>query len=266
MNKVITLLTDFGLRDPYVASMKGVILSINPSAVIVDLSHEVARHDVKAAALLLWASYRFFPEGTIHVVVVDPGVGTARRPLAIKTKRYFFVGPDNGVLMMAALDDGLMEVREITNPSFMLSVVSPTFHGRDVFAPTAAKISLHHNAFKEVGPCVKDPVSLSPPTYSIKDHVAIGEVIHIDIFGNIVTSIPSRVVEELVGYGGKCEIKVGIKRIETKLVKAYAEVKEGETLLVPDSFGLAEIAINKGDAASFYNVKVGDRVEIKSLA
>jgi len=161
MRQVITLLTDFGTRDYFVASMKGVILSINPDAVVIDITHDVPSFNVLKAAFILWATYRYYPRGTVHVVVVDPGVGTSRRALAIRSRNYYFIGPDNGVLTMAAEDDGVVEVREISNRSVMLGEVSSTFHGRDIFAPAAAHIGL--TRFEDYGPVVRDYVKLTMP-------------------------------------------------------------------------------------------------------
>jgi len=261
LRRVITLTTDFGLRDPYVGVMKGVILSINPEAIVVDISHDVPRHDVKAAALTLWSSYKYFPEGSIHVVVVDPGVGTSRRAIAIRSRRHFFVGPDNGALMMAAADDGLIEVREVVNPKFKLSRISQTFHGRDVFAPTAARLSLGED-FSDLGPIIDDPIKLELPKFTVEGGRLVGEVLYVDGFGNVVTSIPSRVLEDQ-WFGKEFEVKVGEESLKARLVKAYAEVDEGEPLLIPDSFDLVELAVNKGNAAERFKVRVGLRVEVR---
>ena len=141
MGKIVTLTTDFGLRDPYVAEMKAVILSICPEAAIVDVSHDVGKFDVRTGAYMLASAAPYFPKGTIHVAVVDPGVGTARRCLIVETKQSFFVGPDNGVLVLAGDKQGIVSIREITNPKLMLPNVSSTFHGRDIFAPAAAHLA-----------------------------------------------------------------------------------------------------------------------------
>jgi len=254
------LTTDFGLQDPYVGVMKGVILSINPEAVVVDLTHQVPRHDVRAAALLLWSSYRYFPEGSIHVAVVDPGVGSSRRAIAVRARRYLFIGPDNGSLMMAALDDGVVEVREIANPRFTLPKVSRTFHGRDVFAPTAARLSLGE-PFEELGPRVDDPVVMEPPRWRREGGEVVGEVVYVDSFGNLVTSIPPGALEPW-GYGAELKVEVGGVKVRARLVRAYAEVGEGEPLLIPDSFDLIELAVNRGSAAERFSARPGVEVRV----
>jgi S-adenosylmethionine hydrolase len=259
---VVTLLTDFGWEGPFAASMKGVILSINPSARIVDVTHSVPRHDVEAAAFILWSSYRYFPEGTVHVAVVDPGVGTARRALAVRSRRFFFVGPDNGVLMMAAEDDAPFEAREVSNPSFMLEEVSRTFHGRDVFAPTAAKLSLGC-CFEEVGGVVEDPLRLPRPTYRAEGGWLVGEVVYVDSFGNLALSIPGRALASLARLGEACEVEAAGRRLEARFVEAYGSVGVGEPLLVEDSFGLVELAVNRGSAAERLGLRRGDVVKVR---
>ena len=242
--------------------MKGVVLSINPSARVVDVTHRVPRHDVRAAAFILWSVYRYFPEGTVHVAVVDPGVGTSRRALAVRSRRFFFVGPDNGVLMLAAEDDAPFEAREIANPSFMLSEVSRTFHGRDVFAPTAAKLSLGED-FEEVGPIVEDPVKLPRPSYGLEAEWLMGEVVYVDSFGNLVLSIPGRALAERVELGSVCEVEVAGEVFKVRVVEAYGAVEPGEPLLIEDSFGLVELAVNQGSARQFFKIDVGDVVKVR---
>ncbi len=265
MGDMITLLTDFGLSDPYVASMKGVILSINPNAKIIDISHLVPRHDVFYGALLLWSTYKYFPKSTIHVVVVDPGVGTKRKAIIIKSKNYYFVGPDNGVLTLAAFDDCIEEVFVIKKDSrFIADRVSHTFHGRDIFAPIAAYLS---NGVKveELGLKidVDDIVRIKMPEYRVLDNKVLGEVIYIDNFGNLVTSISSDIVDDgLLKYGVKYKIRIKGKVITAPLVKAYGEVGKDMPLIIPDSFGLIEISINLGSAKERLGVSVKDKVEI----
>ncbi|MEM1550729.1 MAG: SAM-dependent chlorinase/fluorinase, partial [Candidatus Bathyarchaeia archaeon] len=186
--KIITLTTDFGLRDSYVAEMKAVILSICPEACIVDISHEVRKFDIRMGSFLLFRASRFFPNGTIHMAVIDPGVGTERRPIIIETDWSIYVGPDNGILIPSAQRDGIRHIYIIGNPKYMLKEVSKTFHGRDIFSPAAAYLARGVPP-SEFGPEIFDPVvpSFAEPISS--DDSIMGEIIHVDGFGNLITNI-----------------------------------------------------------------------------
>ena len=155
---MITLTSDFGLKDPYVAEMKGVILTINPKATLIDITHEVEKFNIRMAAFMLASAAPYFPQGTVHLAVVDPGVGTQRRAILIQTKKSFFVGPDNGILILAAQNQGIEHVYQLTNPTFMLPKISSTFHGRDIFAPAAAHLDKGVQP-SEFGPEIKDPIN-----------------------------------------------------------------------------------------------------------
>ena len=257
---IITLLTDFGLKDYYVSSMKAVILSICPSATVVDISHEVSSFDVLEAAFVLCASYRYFPHSTIHVVVVDPGVGSERKALVFKTKNYYFIGPDNGVLTLAADLDGIVEVREIANREFMLHEISRTFHGRDIFAPTAAYLACGV-PMEEFGPIVSKYEKLS---FQIPQKVSgeyQGFILHIDKFGNIITNIPSSLIPDAVK-----EVKLLLsngKVYNIPLVNFYVEVPKGSILAIRGSSGFLEISINQGNAASTLKVNRGEKIILK---
>lgn len=264
---VITLLTDFGYDSYFVPSMKGVILSINPRAVIVDITHEIPPQNIAKAAFTLWASYKYFPRGTVHVVVVDPGVGTSRRPIAIKTRNYFFVGPDNGVLMMAAEDDGIVEVRVIENTKYMRPVVSYTFHGRDVFAPVAAHLSLGVD-FSTVGSPVSDAVRLSLTRPVVSKGFARASIIYIDHFGNAYTSVRSEDIKALgIDYGS--ELQVEFPRINltlrVKFLRTYGYANLGEALALINSEGFLELAIRNGNFSGKFGVGEGDEVVIRVL-
>ncbi|MGQ4834078.1 MAG: SAM hydrolase/SAM-dependent halogenase family protein [Candidatus Asgardarchaeia archaeon] len=265
--KVITLLTDFGLRDNYVAIMKGVILNICSNDVtLIDITHEVTKFDVLDGAFLLLTSFNYFPKATVHLVVIDPGVGTHRAPIAIKTKNYFFVGPDNGVLVPAAKSDGILEVRIIENSDFYLqNAVSYTFHGRDIFAPVAAHLACNENIFFRIGrkisidklikPKISDPV--------VDKNKIYGSVFHIDSFGNIITNIPSSLLSDFKKlYGSQILVKINKKTVKLPFVKSFGHVKEGNLLSLIDSYNLFEISLNKGNAAKKLNAKVGDSVTI----
>lgn len=241
---VITLLTDFGLEDNFVGVMKGVILGINPSARIVDITHTVEPHDVFGAGFLLKGAYRFFPKGTIHLVIVDPGVGSQRKAIIAKTKDYYFVGPDNGVLSLALEGQRVERVIDITNKKYFLKPASDTFHGRDIFAPVCAYLSkgIPVERFgKEIGEYKK--LTIPVPK---EDR---GEVIYIDRFGNLVTNINNRRIK-LVKFKG---VKIGV-------VRSYSEVEVGKPLAVFGSFGYLEIGVNQGSAKDYFKAKIGDEV------
>ncbi len=266
MRPVITLLTDFGTRDPFVAEMKAVILSICPEATIVDISHDVEKFNIRHGAFVLACAYRYFPKRTIHVVVVDPGVGTERRPIVIKTRNYYFIGPDNGVLLLAADEDGIEEVREIKNPRYMLPQISTTFHGRDIFAPAAAYIA-RGVPLRDLGPELK-PNQLNRPKFStveIRGNAIEGEVLHIDSFGNVITNIKAHHLDEIgIRYGMRLLVKLpdlGIE-LEVPFVKSYGYVDVGKELSLIDSHDFLELAINQGSFCSRYGVRVGMRVII----
>ena len=179
--RIITILTDFGLQDPYVASMKGVILSINPDVQLIDISHEIGKFNIQEAAFKLAASVPYFTPSTIHLVVVDPGVGSDRKPLIVLTRHYFFIGPDNGVLSLAAEQDGIKRIIEIQNKNFIRKPVSNTFHGRDLFAPVAAYVA-KRVALKKFGPNIRKMVKLKIPEVVISHNEIKGKILYIDGF------------------------------------------------------------------------------------
>jgi len=194
--KIITLTTDFGLKDPYVAEMKATILCICPNATIVDVTHGIDKFNIRMGAYLLASVSPYLPEGTIHVAVVDPGVGTRRRSILIKTKHSYFIGPDNGLLILAARAQGIINIHKLTNPRFMLPSVSSTFHGRDVFAPAAAHLANGVDT-TEFGPEIRDVVKPKFTKVMLRAGELVGEVLHVDIFGNIITNINEREVERV---------------------------------------------------------------------
>ena len=255
---LITLLTDFGLKDSYVAEMKGVILGICPNADIIDISHEVDKFNVRMGAYVLASASRFFPKGAINVAVVDPGVGTRRRGLCIETARGFCVGPDNGLLALAARKEGIESVHVINNRKFMLLSVSNTFHGRDVFAPVAAHLA---NGIKpsDLGPQTRRMVV---PRFArvVRDkNKVVGEVIHVDSFGNTVANITEKDIRTRVG---KRKFKIGVNEVELKFCKAYGEVQAGEPLALIGSHGFLEIAVSQGDASKVFELKNGEKIAV----
>ncbi len=259
-NPVITLTTDFGLADPYVAEMKAVILKINPSALIIDITHQVEKFNVRMGSYILAAVAPYFPDGTIHVAVVDPSVGTKRKPIIIETGRAYFIGPDNGILVLAAKQMDIKNVYEITNPKFMLSKVSSTFHGRDIFAPAAAHLS------RGVGPSelgVKISRIVMPKFTGpiFKRDFLEGEIVYIDGFGNIITNITAKHLD-LLGVKEKIGVRLGKLKLNLKLCRAYGDVEAKETLAIIGSNDFLEISINQGNAANTYNIKVGDKIRL----
>ncbi len=259
---VISLLSDFGLKDPYVAEMKAVILSICPEARIVDISHEIEKFNIRMGAVILASAASYFPEGTVHVAVVDPGVGTKRRPILVVTQRAFYVGPDNGLLILSAQRQGLSHVYHVTNKQFMLSQVSRTFHGRDIFAPTAAHLAKGH-APSEFGPEINDYVlpKFAKPTLS--KNVLAGEVLHIDDFGNVITNVSLKELEKIgMKEGDMLHVKLEEDKIKLKLCNAYGEVRAKQPLALIGSHGFLEISVNQGNAARKFKVEIGEAVQL----
>ncbi len=254
---MITLTTDFGLKDPYVAEMKGVILSINPYAQIVDVTHGVDKFGVRMGAFMLASAVPYFPNGTVHVAVVDPGVGTDRRAIIIQTELCFFVGPDNGVLLLAAIDQGIKHLYEITNPKLMLSQVSFTFHGRDVFAPAAAYLDKGIDP-QEFGSEITEVITPKFATVDHKNGVLIGEVLHVDGFGNVVTNIPQKEVDSV----NNLKVRFSSEVLNLVFGETYAQVLPRRPIALIGSHGFLEIAVNQGNAAEEYKLKPGDRIEI----
>jgi len=262
---IITLLSDFGSKDPYVAEMKAVILSIHPQARIVDITHEIEKFNIRMGAFVLASATPYFPEGTIHVAVVDPGVGTKRRPITVETKRSFYVGPDNGLLMLAAQKEGVDHVYHVNNPKYMLSRVSRTFHGRDIFAPVAAHLA-KRNPPSKFGPEIQDyalPEFVKP---HVREDELFGEVLHIDDFGNIVSNISAGDLEKMdIREGCSLRVRFNAKALTLKLCSAYGEVAAKAPLAIIGSSDFLEVSINKGNASRVFKAKIGDSLRV-SLA
>jgi S-adenosylmethionine hydrolase len=252
----IALLTDFGTRDYFVASMKGVILSIDPAAVIVDITHEIPAQDISEAAFTLRACYRDFPAGTIFVAVVDPGVGSERQAILAEAGGRYFIAPDNGLLSFIRDNEADAQVFQISNPEFSAAHISSTFHGRDIFAPAAAHLS-RGTAPAQFGPLISDYVCVSPTKPTVSEQEIEGEVIHIDRFGNIVTNLKP---EDLPA---KFIIKIGDRIIETHR-KFYAEAENTEVFSIMGSAGYLEISVREGSAAAVLGARTGDKIRIKA--
>ncbi len=252
---VIALLTDFGWGDPYAAVMKGVILSVNRHARLVDLSHDVAPQDVRGAAWLLSSAWRWFPDGTVFAAVVDPGVGGDRAILAVEGERHLFLAPDNGLLGFLREAGAARRIVRVTRRRYFLEPVSNTFHGRDIIAPVAAHLSLGV-APSELGEETDRMATLRAPSLrEVKGGGVAGEVVAIDRFGNLVTNIPA----DRLPAPGPVRIRVG-RRLVRRLDRTYAGGSEGELLALVGSGGTLEIAVNRGSAKRKTKARVGDPV------
>lgn len=241
MRRIITLTTDFGLDDHYIGVMKGVILGINPEAHIIDITHSIPKYDVVKAAFKAQNIYPYFPKGTIHVVVVDPGVGGNRKPIAIESEGIFYIGPDNGVFSFILDNNKGIHVVEITNPEYMREEMSNTFHGRDIFAPIAAHISLGVD-INEIGEGLESPVSLNISKPQILDNEIKGDIIYEDSFGNLITNIPGDMIR------GSSKIHIDEFIIDS-VASSYDDVGKGELLAIIGSSGFLEISVNQGSAS-----------------
>ena len=254
---IITLTTDFGLADGYVGTMEGVILSIAPQATLVDLSHEVPPQDVRAGAFVLYQAAPFFPPDTIHLAVVDPGVGSSRRPLAVRTSYGMFVAPDNGVLSYVLASADVEEAVSLTQPAYRLPAVSTTFHGRDIFAPAAAHLA-NGVPLTDLGPPAINLVQFPLPEPELTpEGDLIAHVMHVDHFGNLILDVTA-------GYlSGQVAFELAGHKIE-RLSTTFADVEPGELVAyVGSSRDHVEIAIRDGDVARTVNIGIGAEVLIR---
>jgi S-adenosylmethionine hydrolase len=259
---ILTFTTDFGGGDAYVASMKGVALGICPGARLVDVSHALDPGDVEGAALVVEEARRWFPPGTVHVVVVDPGVGTDRRPIAVRAGGQSFVGPDNGVLWPVIASDVRAKVREVTAPSFRLPVLSATFHGRDLFAPAAAHLA-RGRRIEAAGPAVADPVRLDSFFATGSAGRLLGQVLRADRFGNLVTSV--RVEDLEARFPGvplpTLEVRVAGTLVD-ETATTYGHAPPGAPFVLLGSGGRLEVAVRDGSAATALRCGKGTPVTV----
>lgn len=255
--RCITFTTDFGTRDWFVGTMKGVVLCLAPRALLVDLTHEIAPGNIRAGAFALAASYSYFPRHTIHVAVIDPGVGTNRGAIAVQTTDYLFVGPDNGVLSWALAKEKILAIHSLENRRYFLPQVSSTFHGRDVFAPAAAHLSIGVQ-IEKLGPRQKDLVQLAWPEPILSRRGIEGEVLYIDHFGNVITNIPG---ELLCLLNKQPAVFIGKKRVCT-VASNYQAVAGGCPVAVIGSSGLLELAVNGGNAAQKFRLQNGKSIRV----
>jgi len=284
--RVITLLTDFGTQDAYVGIMKGVIAGINPSATVIDICHSIPPQDTFSGAYLLSTSYKYFPEKTIHVAVVDPGVGSRRDIVCVETKDYFFLAPDNGLLSFIVHEERPKSIIRVTNSKYFLPSPSSTFHGRDVFAPVAAHLSLGVKP-QQFGIRVNQLEQLDMPKPVQKKAGQVeGQIIYIDRFGNLITNITKEYL--IKGAGGQkpevrskkpdafektskdkmllkydtIETTIGKKKI-IGLSKTYIDAESGEPLVLIGSAGFLEVSINQGNAQKYFRVDRGNKIRVE---
>ncbi len=257
---VVALLTDFGLRDSYVAEMKGVILSICPVATIADVSHQIEKFNIRMGAYVLACAAPYFPRSTVFVAVVDPGVGTRRKAILMQTKQAYFIGPDNGLLALAAANQGIERVHEISNKKLLLPEISNTFHGRDVFAPAAAHLA-NGTPPANFGPETR---IISTPSFAKvvkKRNMLVSEVLHVDEFGNIITNIQKRELGKINVKEILC-IKLKSTKLKLSLCRAYAEAGKQKPLAIIGSHGFLEVSMNEGNAAEVFKIRSGDKITL----
>ena len=263
--RFITFTSDFGISDHFVGVMKGVVYNINPLARVVDISHEVPSYDPLDGALTIAQAYSYFPPKTIHVVVVDPGVGSARRPILARSEKHFFVAPDNGVLSLALEREHRASVRHITAENYFLHPVSQTFHGRDVFAAVAGWLSTGLDC-SDFGQEISDYVRFSIPAPKATENGIQGVILKVDKFGNLITNIAPQDLPQLFApHPTPFKIVVG-KRELTNMRNSYAAGPAGEPFAILGSMGFLEIAMNQGSAARALQVGKGTEVVVSSSA
>jgi S-adenosyl-L-methionine hydrolase (adenosine-forming) len=258
---IITLTTDYGTSDHLVGVLKGVILSINPEVNIIDITHRVIAHDVLDGALTIGHAYKYFPPKTIHLVVVDPGVGTPRRPVLVAGDQHYFVAPDNGVLSSVYDQTEALYVWNITAEHYFRNPVSNTFHGRDIFAPVAAWLTKSWQT-ASFGDQITDFVRFAIPKAKVAGNSVKGAVLRIDHFGNLITNITAEDVPALVAADGKFTVRVGNGAV-SKVVQTFSQGASGEPVGIIGSSGFLEISINKGNAARTLAAARGAEVTIE---
>ena len=254
---VITLLTDFGTEDAYAASMKGVILNLHPKAVIVDITHEVPPQDILQASFLLGSCYSYFPKGTVHITVVDPGVGSERRILCVKTPHAIFLAPDNGVLTSVLAREKSYEIVEVASAAYFLKDTSFTFHGRDQFAPLAAHLSKKPRDFNKLGPRVEEYEKAAWPVPEIGTQSVTGQILFGDRFGNLITNIENSHLKKFTLP--PADIQAGSVKVK-QWVRYYAEAPKGTPIGLVNSEGYVEIAVTEQNAKDVLGLCPGDPV------
>lgn len=265
MRPLVALITDFGSQDHYAGALKGAVLAACRDATVVDIAHDLPPHDIHEAAFSLFAAYRAFPAGTVFVAVVDPGVGSDRRGLAVEAGGYRFVGPDNGIFSLIYAEHDDARVHKLTNAGLFRFEVSPTFHGRDVFGPVAGHLAAG-TPIQDVGPPVDDPVR-----FEVEAVRQRGErewettVLHVDRFGNLTTSMSKRELDEVLEHvdGDPTQVVVVVEGVVLPLVRSYFDLPEGEGCALLGSSGRLEVAVNRGNASRVLGASRGAPVRVR---
>jgi hypothetical protein len=256
---IISLLSDFGLTDSYVAEIKAVILSINPTAAIVDVTHQIPKYNIRSGAFALASVTPYFPKGTVHLAVVDPGVGSKRKPIVVETKKSIYVGPDNGLLMLAANAEGINQVFEITQKRLIEDRTSNTFHGRDIFAPVTAYLSKGVRPTK-IGKVIRTYLQPSLSSAIVTNGFIDCEILHVDSFGNAVTNVAPK---DLHAIGVHHGVLLRIGNHQFSFVRTYSDVTKRSLLGLIGSHGFLEIASNQGNAARLLHLKTGKKLHLR---
>ncbi len=261
---IITLTTDYGLKDSFVGMMKGVILGISPHAKIIDITHRIERHNIYEASQVIGMSYKYFPPTTIHIVIVDPGVGGARRPVLVITENHYFIGPDNGLFTMIFEKEhnSFFKVLHLSSSHYFRHITGTTFHGRDIFAPAAAWLSKGVDSYKfgeEIHDYLKIP--LAKPVLS-SENIINGEVICFDHFGNAITNITIDTLSQLDPGVSKDKFRIMYHDKGLPFVNCYAEIADQSLAATINGFGHVELFVNKNDAAQIFNIKIGDTISV----
>jgi S-adenosylmethionine hydrolase len=265
MRPLVALLTDFGSQDHYAGAVKGAVLAACRDATVVDIAHDLPPHDIHEAAFALFAAYRAFPTGTVFVAVVDPGVGSDRRGLAVEAGGYRFVGPDNGIFSLILEEHEGAQVRKLTNSGLFRYEVSPTFHGRDVFGPVAGHLA-GGLSIDDVGPLVEDPVRFSVEDLKrLDEREWEGEILHVDRFGNMTTNMTKAALDEVLADvgGDPTQVVVVVAGVVLPLVRSYFDLPEGEGCALLGSSGRLEIAVNRGNASRVLGASRGTPVRVR---
>ncbi len=262
---VITLLTDFGTHDSYAGIMKGVILSTSPSSTIVDITHHIDPQDITQAAFILQSAFRYFPGGTVHTIIVDPGVGSGRTIIAAQINEHLFLAPDNGVLSLVMDEERVEAIIRVNNSEYFLKPVSRTFHGRDIFAPIAGHLA-NGIALERLGPLVEKKticrLEIDQPSISDTGELS-GTIIRIDHFGNLITNIDYHLLKEIIKAGSPktLDFRIGKKNVKG-LSQTYNDKLPATPLALIGSTGHLEISVNCGNASQYFNAKKGDLITV----
>jgi S-adenosylmethionine hydrolase len=264
---IITLTTDYGLKDSFAGMVKGVILGINPRAKIIDLTHNIGRHNIYEASQTIGMSYKYFPPATIHIAVVDPGVGGKRRPILVITENHYFIGPDNGIFthIFEKEFNNFFRVLHLTSSHYFLPVTGSTFHGRDIFAPVAAWLSKGVDS-RKFGVEISDYIKIPLPELSVSgDNIIHGEVVFLDHYGNAITNITAEDLSRLAPADSGKKFNVMYKDRDVPFLSCYSEAAGQSLSSTVNGFGRLELFVNQNHAAGLFNIGIGDRIRVLPL-